>query len=70
MKKNIFKEGDTVINQNNGKEYYIDKVEKIYNVDLKRSESTGYVSCRSQSLNDNLSEYNRFHVNDLKLKDH
>lgn len=68
MGSNIFKEGDTVVNLKNDKEYYIDEVEKSYNVDTDSSEDTGYVSCRPEYLDDNLPKYNRFNTNDLKIK--
>lgn len=68
MDCNNFKEGDIVIHLKSNKEYYIDKVEKIYNVDSGRSEVTGYVSCRPEHLDDNLPQYNRFNIDELKMK--
>lgn len=62
------KENDIVINKNNGEEYYISKVEKVYDVDSGISKPTGYVECRPNSLDKGLPDYNRFPLDDLELK--
>lgn len=62
------KENDIVINKNNGEEYYISKVEKVYDVDSGTSKPTGYVECRPTSLDEGLPDYNRFPLDDLELK--
>lgn len=62
------KENDIVINKNNGEEYYISKIEKVYDVDSKISKSTGYAECRPYCSDKPLPEYNRFLINDLELK--
>lgn len=62
------KENDIVINKNNGEEYYISKVEKVYDVDSGISKPTGYVECRPNSLDKGLPDHNRFHLDDLELK--
>ena len=62
------KEDDIVINQNNGEEYYISKVETVYDIDLGASKPTGYVECRPNSSDKGLPDYNRFSLDDLELK--
>lgn len=62
------KEGDIVINKNNGEEYYISEIEKVYDVDSGMSKPTGYVECRPNSSDRELPDYNRFSLDDLELK--
>ena len=59
MSEKKFKESDVVINTQNGKEYYITQIEKVYDADLKHSVPTGYAECRPNNLDDNLPDYNR-----------
>ena len=61
------KENDIVINKNNGEEYYISKIEKVYDIDTGTSKPTGYVECRPNSLDKGLPDYNRFSLDDLDL---
>ena len=56
MSEKKFKESDVVINTQNGKEYYITQIEKVYDADLKHSVPTGYAECRPNNLDDNLKE--------------
>ena len=62
------KENDIVINKNNCEEYYISKVEKVYDDDLGISRPTGYVECRPNSLDRGLPDYNRFSLDEIELK--
>ena len=62
MSEKKFKESDVVINTQNGKEYYITQIEKVYDADLKHSVPTGYAECRPNNLDDNLPDYNRFTI--------
>lgn len=62
------KENDIVINKNNGEEYYITKIEEVYDVDSKRSKLTGYAECRPYCSDNTLPDYNRFLIDDLELK--
>ena len=39
MSEKKFKESDVVINTQNGKEYYITQIEKVYDADLKHLNS-------------------------------
>ena len=50
MSEKKFKESDVVINTQNGKEYYITQIEKVYDADLKHSVPTGYAECRPNNL--------------------
>ncbi|WP_303188168.1 hypothetical protein [Bacteroides finegoldii] len=68
MSEKKFKESDVVINTQNGKEYYITQIEKVYDVDLGHSVLTGYAECHPNNLNDNLPNYNRFPIGILELK--
>ena len=56
MSEKKFKEYDVVINTQNGKEYYITQIEKVYDVDLGHSVFTGYAECHPNNLDDNLKE--------------
>lgn len=62
------KENDIVINKNNGEEYYISEIEKVYDDDLGISRPTGYVECRPNSLDRGLPDYNRFSLDEIELK--
>ena len=62
MSEKKFKEYDVVINTQNGKEYYITQIEKVYDVDLGHSVFTGYAECHPNNLDDNLPNYNRFPI--------
>lgn len=69
MNKKTFNVSDVVINTQNGKEYYVTEVEETYNVDFRKAIPTGYVKCRPNNLDDNLPDYNRFSIDELKLKE-
>lgn len=69
MSEKKFKESDVVINTQNGKEYYITRIEKVYDADLKHSVPTGYAECRPNNLDDNLPNYNRFPIDIFRTKE-
>ena len=46
MSEKKFKESDVVINTQNGKEYYITQIEKVYDADLKHQFLREYAECR------------------------
>jgi hypothetical protein len=65
---NDLKEYDIVINKHNGEEYYISKIETVYDVDSGTSKRTGYIECRPYYLDKGLPDYNRFSIDDIELK--
>lgn len=65
---NNLKEYDIVINKYNGEEYYISKIETVYDVDTETSKRTGYVECRPNDSDKGLPDYNRFSIDDIELK--
>lgn len=69
MNKKTFNVCDVVINTRNGKEYYVTEIEETYNVDLGKAIPTEHVECRPNNLDDNLPDYNRFSIDELKLKE-